>query len=92
MVIWWLWRNDVIFRNGSISINSKLSFVRSNWKEVEDAFCIANPLKEQNGMPLMSVQWKVPPLGYWKLNTDGEVRSPYRGAGCEGLLRDENGI
>lgn len=39
----------------------------------------------------MYIKWKPPPKGYFKLNTDGELKQSNTSAGFEGVFRDTNG-
>lgn len=94
IVLWWIWkwRNEAIFNNKTVPLQTKVSWIMTQWAEISTAFSRAENQQHRDG----SNNWKklcwVKPHGeYMKMNIDGSVDPPTKRAGCGGVLRDCKG-
>ena len=87
--IWYLWlqRNRKIFGSQCMSSNG---VQKVEMQTREFFYCIADPRKRRTKVPRL-IKWLKPPVGWWKLNTDGSFLGSSGVAGGGGLIRDSRG-
>ncbi|KAF7801271.1 reverse transcriptase [Senna tora] len=84
----WLGRNALVFDSkvfDPVLIGEKATFKAVEYFHLN---CIAAPSKS---IATFSVGWDPPPLGWWKLNTDGSCQGNQNMIGGGSLIRDSNG-
>lgn len=88
----WYTRNQFVFE-GSLSLGFDLiSRIQARVKEISYVFeSPLSILSSSPGCSLIKVKWNPPPEGWFKLNSDGSVRSGLSQAACGGLLRSMHG-
>lgn len=94
IIVWWLWkwRNEAVFNKISWDVSQKVSWIKSQCREIGRAFNNALQPARRNRMSEVSLLSRVKPTPRWaKLNMDGCVRSDIGNAGGGCVLRDEEG-
>ncbi|XP_019200030.1 PREDICTED: uncharacterized protein LOC109193611 [Ipomoea nil] len=92
--VWWIgrWRNEAIFNNQEISLNSKISWILTQHKEITTAFARAShPVGSSNAAAWKQLTWSKPQENYIKINVDGSMHPQNSMAGCGGVARDSSG-
>ncbi|KAF7821145.1 reverse transcriptase [Senna tora] len=84
----WLARNSVVFENNVF--DPVFTGGKAIFKSVEYSHLYFDN-SEIISKGHISVGWKLPPLGWWKLNIDGSCQGSSNQIGGGGLLRDPNG-
>lgn len=89
----WQARNELVFSQKSYS--TQLLYWRikdrvSNILQVKNRDHCLRPL-HHSSIDDRNISWKAPSLGFHTLNCDGAVSGAGSMAGCDGLLRNENG-
>ncbi|KAF7814603.1 reverse transcriptase [Senna tora] len=84
----WLGRNALIFENKVF--NPTLIRKKTVCKAAEFVYLNCNP-SAPNASSVLSIGWEAPPVGWWKLNTDGSCQGNQNLIGGGRLIRDSNG-
>ncbi|KAF7818736.1 reverse transcriptase [Senna tora] len=84
----WLGRNALVFENKAF--NPILIRKKTVCKAAEFVYLNCNP-STPNASSVFSIGWEAPPVGWWKLNTDGSCQGNQNLIGGGGLIRDSNG-
>ena len=83
----WLHRNDIIFKHKRDHLNlKKLTLLKAL-----EYWAIMGISKTPLPQSVKEVGWEKPPIGWYKLNTDGAARGNPGPAGCSAVVRDNEG-
>lgn len=86
----WFARNDLVFANNSVSLNSIYNKAQRTIQASIQSINIARNLDllACSQEVTSAGNWNPPPRGFVKVNVDGSVRRGGSSAGCGGIARD----
>lgn len=92
VVLWWCWkwRNDWVFNNKCAPLR-RIIFVAKQIRYLSSARVRESNLGKNSSTTPIMIAWLKPPIGWFKLNTDGAVDRVEGKAAAGGLIRDSSG-
>ncbi|XP_019167626.1 PREDICTED: uncharacterized protein LOC109163328 [Ipomoea nil] len=93
ITLWWIWkwRNEAVFNNNVKPLCFKISWVKAQYEEVNNAFMKGKGLMNTQNLPAWrQLRWEKPQEDFAKPNVDGSVQCYTNKASCGGLIRDSS--
>ncbi|CAL1353808.1 unnamed protein product [Linum trigynum] len=96
LVMWYVWkcRNDEVFKGIKLANSTRQHYITAKateWVKIWDSAKLSLAVGEKRERVEAMIGWTSPPIGWYKLNTDGAAQSNPGIITAGGVLRDHNG-